>query len=230
MGSIVGHGRGHDQYIAVAYRPMDLSIKIVTAGDGYGFHSRRRKQAYRAGDQFYIVPSRHRCFRDRVSHFSRGAVAKETNGVDRFTGRPGRDHEPHAIRFSWPASRNSARKAMSVTFHKRPTPSYPQASIPSSGPMNSIPRLFNISTFFWVAACSHIFPFMAGATRIGARVASAMAASGWPARPCASSAITLAVAGAIRTRLARSASSICPGRHFSVSSKKLVVTGFFERV
>src|SRR6266496_5411685 len=39
-----------------------------------------------------------------------------------------------------------------------------------------------------------------------------------------------AVAGAIRTRLARSASSIWPGRQFSFSSKKLVVTGFLERV
>src|SRR3954471_24569230 len=39
-----------------------------------------------------------------------------------------------------------------------------------------------------------------------------------------------AVAGAISSRLARSASSICPGRQLSFSSKKLVVTGFFDSV
>src|SRR6184192_1793496 len=39
-----------------------------------------------------------------------------------------------------------------------------------------------------------------------------------------------AVAGAIRRRFARSASSMWPGRQLSFSSKKLVVTGFFESV
>src|SRR5436190_24262177 len=39
-----------------------------------------------------------------------------------------------------------------------------------------------------------------------------------------------AVAGAMRSRFARSASSMWPGRQFSFSSKKLVVTGFFESV
>ena len=34
----------------------------------------------------------------------------------------------------------------------------------------------------------------------------------------------------MRSRFARSASSMCPGRQFSFSSKKLVVTGFFESV
>src|SRR4030095_6052481 len=39
-----------------------------------------------------------------------------------------------------------------------------------------------------------------------------------------------AVAGAINNRFARSASSMRPGRQLSFSSKKLVVTGFFESV
>src|SRR5437588_317282 len=42
--------------------------------------------------------------------------------------------------------------------------------------MNSTPRDFNVSTFSIVAECNHIFPFIAGEIKIGARVASAMAA------------------------------------------------------
>src|SRR5882672_7346941 len=92
------------------------------------------------------------------------------------------------------------------------------------------PRDFNAATLSIVAGCDHIFPFIAGAIKIGARVASAIAASGWLANPCASSAMMLAVAGAIKRRLARSAKSMWPGRQLSFSSKKLVITGFLESV
>ena len=140
----------------------------------------RRRDACGPGDEDDAVSGRERGFRNRVAHFSRGTIAEEANGIDRFARRAGGDDEPHAIKLSWRASRNSARKAMSSTFHKRPTPSYPQASIPSSGPMNSTPRAFSFSTFSWVAGCSHIFPFMVSATKIGARVAEKrwVAASG----------------------------------------------------
>jgi len=49
-------------------------------------------------------------------------------------------------------------------------------SIPSSGPINSTARDLSFATFSCVAACSHIFPFIAGATTIFARglIASAM--------------------------------------------------------
>ena len=70
-----------------------------------------------------LVSGLERRFRDRVSHFPGGAIADEANRIDRFARRTGGDDESHAIKLSWRASRNSARKAMSSTFHKRPTPS-----------------------------------------------------------------------------------------------------------
>ena len=104
--------------------------------------------ARRTGNQSHFVSGCDRRFRNRVSHFPRGTIADEANGIDRFARRAGGDDKPHAIKLSWRASRNSARKAMSSTFHKRPTPSYPQASIPSSGPMNSTPRAFKCFDVF----------------------------------------------------------------------------------
>ena len=61
--------------------------------------------------------------RDRVAHLPGGAVAQVTHRIERLARRPGGDDELHAIKFSWRASRNSARKAISSTFHKRPMPS-----------------------------------------------------------------------------------------------------------
>ena len=119
-----------------------------------------------------------RGLRDRISHFARRSIGEITHRINRFLRRSGRNDELHAMRLSCCERSNSARKAMSSTFQSRPMPSYPQASIPSSGPMNSTPRAFSFATLSWVAACSHIFPFIAGARRIGARVASAMAVSG----------------------------------------------------
>ena len=68
----------------------------------------------------------------------------------------------------------------------------------------STPRGLSVATLCWVAACCHIFPFIAGASRIFAVGcnASAMHVSASSAIPCASLAITLAVAGAMRSKSA----------------------------
>ena len=114
---------------------------------------------------------------------------------------------------------SSAFATISSTFQRRPMPSYPQANIPSSGPIKFAPRALRVSTFCCVAGCNHIFPFIAGATRTGACVASAMEVRASSQIPSASLASTLAVAGATRKRSARSARSICVGRQDSRSSK-----------
>jgi len=63
----------------------------------------------------------------------------------------------------------------------RPRPSCPLARRPSSGPTNRTPRSVRIATSARVAACSHIWPSIAGARRRGAVVASAGLAGMTPA-------------------------------------------------
>ncbi len=96
----------------------------------------------------------------------------------------------------------------------RPAPTQPQASGPRSGPTvvtgagpgrrSSRPR------FSCVTGFSHMFTFMAGASRTGARVASATVVRRSSAIPAASRAMTSAVAGAISSRSASSAMRMCP--------------------
>src|SRR4030095_13216828 len=113
-----------------------------------------------------------------VAHFAGRTIGDVTNWIDRFARRSGGDEKCHAISLSFRVRRNSARNAISFTFHNRPSPSYPHASIPFSGPINSAPPALRLSTLSCVAGCAHSFPFIAGAIRIGARVASVIAASG----------------------------------------------------
>ena len=96
--------------------------------------------------------------------------------------------------------------------------------------MNSTPRALRVATFCRVAGCRHILPFIAGATKIFAfgLNASAMHVSASSARPCASLAMTFAVAGAMSSRSAWSASSMCVGFQPSSSSKRPVTTGCRE--
>ena len=76
-------------------------------------------------------------------------------------------------------------------------PSSPCASAPSTGPVNRTPRAASAATLAWVAGLVHIPACIAGATTIGPRNSSAVALSRSSARPCASLASVLAVAGAI---------------------------------
>ena len=79
--------------------------------------------------------------------------------------------------------------------------------------------------FACVAGFSHIPVFIAGATRIGARVASATELRRSSASPCAIFARIFAVAGAITTRSALSASPMCSGFQFSGSVNIWFCTG-----
>ena len=88
-----------------------------------------------------------------------------------------------------------------------------------------MPRSFRVVRFACVVAFSHIAVCMAGATRIGARVANAVHVSRSSAMPWAILAITLAVAGAMIIKSATSESEICSMEKGLVRSNILVDTG-----
>ncbi len=90
---------------------------------------------------------------------------------------------------------------------RRPGPSSPSASWPSSGPTIRAPRSTRVCTLAWVAGCSHMRWFMAGATTSRPASARADSQTTSSARPWARRASVLAEQGATAiTRAARAAS------------------------
>ena len=77
----------------------------------------------------------------------------------------------------------------------------------------------------FVTGWFHMLTFIDGATSTGARVASVIAVTASSAMPCASRAITFAVAGATITISARSASVMWPIVASSVRLNRSVNTG-----
>jgi hypothetical protein len=103
---------------------------------------------------------------------------------------------------------------------RRPGPNSPQAMAPLSGPTKATPSALRVSMLRWVAGCSHIRTFMAGAISTGLSVASRVVEARSPARPLAALAIRSAVAGATTTRSAERDSSIWPISASSVSENR----------
>ena len=100
----------------------------------------------------------------------------------------------------------------------RPGPNSPQAISPSSGPTNRTPSACTWAMLRWVAACSHIRTFIAGATSTGVSVASNRVEARSSARPPAILASKSAVPGATTIRSALRDNSICPISASSVRS------------
>ncbi len=92
----------------------------------------------------------------------------------------------------------------------RPGPYSPQAMAPSSGPTMETPSCFKVARFRWVAGCSHMRTFMAGAISTALSVASRVVEARSSAWPLAALAIRSAVAGATTTRSAERDSSMWP--------------------
>ena len=90
-----------------------------------------------------------------------------------------------------------------------PEPVAPQASRPLSGPMISQPYPRRSSRLCCVTGFSYIFVFIAGAISFGAFEARTVVVSMSSANPAASFAMMLAVAGAMMTASALSASEMC---------------------
>ena len=110
--------------------------------------------------------------------------------------------------FEKPMARTASYNSRSVSG-SFPRPESPQARLPLSGSTNKTPRCFNLSIFSWVAQFSNIAVFMAGATSMGAFVASATVDSMSSAIPAAILAMMLAVAGTMYKRSAHFAKAMC---------------------
>ena len=107
----------------------------------------------------------------------------------------------------------------------RPGPNSPHAIAPSSGPTKARRPPPALARLRWVAACSHIRTFIAGAISTGLSVASSAVEARSPARPPAAFAIRSAVAGATTTRSADRDSSMWPICASSVRLKRSERTG-----
>ena len=92
----------------------------------------------------------------------------------------------------------------------RPGPDSGSAMAPTSGPASMMPRARNVAIFACVAGFSHMAGFIAGATMIGARVASSTHVARSSAKPCVIFASKSAEAGATSTRSGRRARRIWP--------------------
>ena len=115
-----------------------------------------------------------------------------------------------AVRAADRAAAPSTAASSSGGSGSRPTPNSPgEPSEPVPGSSTVTPRARSVARLAWVAGCSYIALFMAGATISGRRHASAAAVSRLSACPCASLASVWAVAGAIRYTSACSTSARC---------------------
>ncbi len=114
---------------------------------------------------------------------------------------------------------------MSSRSARRPLPCAPQAREPVPGSTTLKPRARSLAMFSCVMPFSHMFTFMAGARMTGALVASTEQVSMSSAMPAASLAMTLAVAGAMTTTLARSARAMCSISNSSGASNMSVTVG-----
>ena len=92
----------------------------------------------------------------------------------------------------------------------RPMPVSPQAWSPASGPAINTPSLRNCAALRWVAALSHIWRFIAGATINGQSRARHNVVSRSSACPCTTFAIKLAEAGATTISSRSRDNSMCP--------------------
>ncbi len=101
------------------------------------------------------------------------------------------------------ASSASARETISTGSAMRPIPTSPSASSPLTGPTTCTPRSCSVRRLACVAACSHMPVFIAGATSVGPRCASAASVRRSSASPCARRARVWAVSGATTSRSAR---------------------------
>ena len=99
--------------------------------------------------------------------------------------------------------------ASCVGSSMRPAPTSPQAWSPSPGPQTCTPRDLSVATLACVAAFAHITRFIAGASAMGAAVARQSVVNRSSAWPVARRARKSAVAGAMITKSAQRASSMC---------------------
>ena len=95
---VIGNRRAHHEHIAMRRVRMHGVVEFVGGCDVDHARIFRRGQRGWSADQCDFVSSFERRFRNRVTHFSRGTIADETNGIDRLARWSRRDDELHAIK------------------------------------------------------------------------------------------------------------------------------------
>ena len=134
-----------------------------------------------------------------VTHFAGGIVSQVTNRVDTLHRGPGRDENPKALQVAGAgcSSFYGGFTMICAGSLMRPAPVSPQARKPAFRTDDSGRRgPAGYAGLACVASAVHMPVFMAGASRMGALVASSVVVSMSSAMPQASLAIRLAVAGA----------------------------------
>ena len=129
-------------------------------------------------------------------------------------------------------SRANACRAIDTGSARRPSPLSPEPSAPVSGSITCTPRRRNVATLACVALASHMFECMAGATTTGAALARTVSDTMSSAKPAASLASVLAVAGTTMIRSATRASSTCsarPSPAMSTATGREVMPSHVER-
>src|SRR5690606_5682389 len=219
----VGHRRGGDVGIG-GQRPEHRFAQLRRAAHVDAAYARRRLQVHGAGDQHGVGAGARRGFGDGETHLAAAAVADEAHRVDVLVGRAGAHQDAAA---GEEAVHCECTRACTIATgsRMRPGPDSPSASGPSSGPMTCTPRSRSVAMLACVAGCSHMRWFMAGATATGAVVARHRVATRSSARPWASLAMVLAVAGATITCCAQRASSRWPIAASAPASHSEVRTG-----
>src|SRR5207342_3358774 len=160
---------------------------------------------------------------NREPHLPAAAIADEPHGIEILVRGARADDDAGAGKAQANAPANAA--TISIGSDMRPGPDSPSASGPSAGPMKRTPRERRVSTFACVAGLRHMRWFIAGASVIGAVVARHSVATRSSAKPCASLAIVLAVAGATMMASAQRASSRWPIACSAAASHNDVRTG-----
>ncbi len=120
-------------------------------------------------------------------------------------------------------AKRSTSSAITRTSASLPYPTSPHAVVPSSGGTTTYPSSRSVETFRCTSALSHILGFIAGATRRPHSTASATVVKASSARPAASFARTLAVAGATANASAPRAVSKCANARSR--AKRSVIVG-----
>ena len=113
---------------------------------------------------------------------------------------------------------------MSDRSHKRPLPLSPHANLPDCGSTISMPNSFNVPILRCVITFSYIPVFIAGQMILGHDAAKNVVVSISSAIPCASFAITFALAGTTAKTSQRCAIEICFTLRSATLSKVETIT------
>ena len=195
--AVVGDGGGHDHDVGLGSARERLALELGRGRRLDELDARRRRHGEVRAEQ------RHVARRAAAPRRRARRPSGRTSGCRRSARRRSarafrRRRRARACRAAARCRRAAPRAARTISSGSaiRPTPSSPSAVSPSSGPTSTTPRARSVSAFARVAGCDHMRGFIAGATSIGPRCASAASVSTLSASPCASFASVFAVHGA----------------------------------